>query len=29
MADTYTVERTTTINAPADKVYAQIVDFHS
>ena len=29
MPDTYTVERTTTINAPADKVYAQIVDFHN
>lgn len=29
MADTYTVARTTTINAPADKVYAQIVDFHN
>ena len=29
MADTYTVERTTTIDAPADKVYAQIVDFHN
>jgi len=29
MADIYTVERTTTINAPAEKVYAQIVDFHN
>jgi hypothetical protein len=29
MADTYTVERTTTIDAPADEVYAQIVDFHN
>jgi len=29
MADTYTVERTTIINAPADKVYAQIVDFRN
>ena len=29
MTDTYTVERTTTINAPADEVYAQIVDFHN
>ena len=29
MADTYTVERTTTINAPAEEVYAQIVDFHN
>lgn len=29
MPDTYTVERTTTVNAPADKVYAQIVDFHN
>ena len=29
MAYTYTVERTTTVNAPADKVYAQIVDFHN
>ena len=29
MADAYTVERTTTINAPADEVYAQIVDFHN
>lgn len=28
MPDLYTVERTTTINAPAEKVYAQIVDFH-
>jgi uncharacterized protein YndB with AHSA1/START domain len=31
MADdssTYTVERTTTITAPADRVYAAIVDFH-
>ena len=29
MADIYTVERTTTINAPAEKVYAQIVDFRN
>jgi uncharacterized protein YndB with AHSA1/START domain len=29
MPDTYTVERTKTVNAPADKVYAQIVDFHN
>ena len=29
MADTYTVERTTTINAPAEEIYAQIVDFHN
>lgn len=29
MADIYTVERTTTIAAPAEKVYAQIVDFHN
>ena len=29
MADIYTVERTTIINAPAEKVYAQIVDFHN
>ncbi len=28
MADTYTVIRTTVIDAPADAVYAQIVDFH-
>lgn len=29
MPDLYTVERTTTIDAPAEKVYAQIVDFHN
>jgi len=29
MADIYTVERTTVINAPAEEVYAQIVDFHN
>lgn len=29
MPDLYTVERTTTINAPAEKIYAQIVDFHN
>ena len=29
MADIYTVERTTTINAPAENVYAQIVDFRN
>ncbi len=28
MTDTYTVERSTAINAPAGRVYAQIVDFH-
>ena len=29
MADIYTVERTRTINAPTEEVYAQIVDFHN
>jgi uncharacterized protein YndB with AHSA1/START domain len=29
MADIYTVERTTIIDAPAENVYAQIVDFHN
>ena len=29
MADTYTVERNTTIEAPADRVYAQIVDLRN
>jgi uncharacterized protein YndB with AHSA1/START domain len=29
MADIYTVERTRTINAPAEEVYAQIVDFRN
>jgi len=29
MADIYTVERTTTINAPAEKVYAQVADFRN
>lgn len=29
MADIYTVERSTTINAPAEKIYAQIADFHN
>ncbi|MGB5168594.1 MAG: SRPBCC family protein [Acidimicrobiia bacterium] len=29
MADSYTVERTTIINAPAEEVYAQIVDFRN
>lgn len=28
MADTYTVERIATINAPATPIYAQIADFH-
>jgi uncharacterized protein YndB with AHSA1/START domain len=28
MADTYTVERSTTIQAPPEKVYEQVVDFH-
>lgn len=28
MADTYTVERSTTIKAPAEPIYAQIADFH-
>ena len=28
MADTYTVERSAIINAPAKDIYAQIVDFH-
>ena len=27
MAETYTVERSVTIDAPADRVYAQLVDF--
>ena len=29
MADTYTVERSATVSAPAERVYEQIVDFHS
>jgi len=29
MADTYTVERTTIINAPAEEVYVQIADFRN
>lgn len=29
MADSYTVERTTIIHAPAEEVYAQIVDFRN
>ncbi len=29
MADTYTVARSTTINAPAETVYPQIADFHN
>ncbi len=28
MSDTYTVQRTATLNAPPDQVYAHIVDFH-
>lgn len=28
MADTYTVERSTTIQAPPDEVYAHVADFH-
>lgn len=28
-ADTYTVERSATIDAPPDRVYAQIADFHN
>ena len=28
MSDTYTVQRSATINAPATRVYAHIVDFH-
>ena len=28
MADTYTVQRSTAIDAPPDQVYAHIVDFH-
>ena len=28
MADTYTVERSATVSAPAERVYEQIVDFH-
>ncbi len=28
MADTYTVERSATVQAPPEKVYEQIVDFH-
>jgi hypothetical protein len=27
--DTYTVERSTTISAPAARVYEEIVDFHN
>jgi hypothetical protein len=27
--DTYIVERSATINAPAERIYAQIVDFHN
>ena len=29
MADTYTVERSATINAPAQSIYAHIADFHN
>ena len=29
MGDTYTVQRSATISAPADRVYAHIVDFHN
>ena len=29
MSDTYTVQRSVTINAPADQVYGHIVDFHN
>lgn len=29
MPDTYTVERDTTINAPAGAIYAQVTDFHN
>ena len=29
MTDTYTVERTTTINAPVETIYRQIADFHN
>lgn len=29
MADTYTVERSATIDAPAARIYAQIADFHN
>ncbi len=29
MADTYTVERSTTIAAPAERVYGQLIDFHN
>ena len=29
MPDLYTVERTATINAPAERIYAQISDFHN
>jgi len=29
MTDTYTVERTTTINAPVEMIYRQISDFHN
>ncbi len=28
MTDTFTVERSTTINAPAQRIYNEIVDFH-
>ena len=28
MSDTYTVQRSATIDAPADQVYAHIIDFH-
>ena len=28
MADTYTVERSATVSAPAERIYEQIVDFH-
>ena len=29
MADTYTVERSATIEAPPDRIYAQVADFHN
>jgi uncharacterized protein YndB with AHSA1/START domain len=28
MADTYSVERSTTVDAPPERVYAQVADFH-